>query len=203
MRRFVVMASILAVLVGVAVSTVFALSYEGEDFCQDSPAWPGGTYLGQMHPYHSDFYRGYAERRGWDPCETWATDQRNSAIRGLSELGFQIGSPDGVVQDPVRQYSGEGPGLSEQFDLEPAVYVVRTQFSDNVTIYTYLGRQPASIYIQAAVSSTGESESVGNAYSRESGVLYALLAIHEKSKVSISIDAADLAKWRVQVIRLQ
>ena len=69
---------------------VLALNYEGEDFCQDSPAWPDGTYLGQMHPYHSDFYRGYAERRGWDPCATWATDQRNSAIRGLRELGYTV-----------------------------------------------------------------------------------------------------------------
>ena len=59
-----------------------------------SPAWPNGTYLGQMHPYHSDFYRGYAERRGWDPCTTWATDQRNSAIRGLRELGYTVIAPE-------------------------------------------------------------------------------------------------------------
>ena len=79
---------------------VFALNYEGEDFCQDSPAWPNGTYLGQMHPYHSDFYRGYAERRGWDPCETWATDQRNSAIRGLRELGYTVTAP-GAASTPA------------------------------------------------------------------------------------------------------
>ena len=46
-----------------------------------------------MHPYHSDFYRGYAERRGWDPCTTWATDQRHSAIRGLRELGYTVVPP--------------------------------------------------------------------------------------------------------------
>ena len=62
----------------------FALKYEAEDFCQDAPAWPGGTYLGQIHPYHSDFYRAFAERRGRDPCTTWADDQRNSAARGLA-----------------------------------------------------------------------------------------------------------------------
>ena len=88
MRRIVVPLATAALLAVVATGVVLALNYEGEDFCQDSPAWPNGTYLGQMHPYHSDFYRGYAERRGWDPCTTWATDQRNSAIRGLRELGL-------------------------------------------------------------------------------------------------------------------
>ena len=83
-----------AVLIAaIATGVVFALNYEGEDFCQDSPAWPNGTYLGQMHPYHSDFYRGYAERRGWDPCTTWADDQRTSAVRGLSELGYRVSEP--------------------------------------------------------------------------------------------------------------
>ena len=93
MRRIVVPLAIAALLAVVATGVVLALNYEGEDFCQDSPAWPNGTYLGQMHPYHSDFYRGYAERRGWDPCTTWATDQRNSAIRGLRELGYAVTEP--------------------------------------------------------------------------------------------------------------
>ena len=70
---------------GVAFS--FSENYAGESFCKDTPSWPNGTYLGQMHPFHSTFYRGFAERRGWDPCVTWAQDQRNSAIRGLRELG--------------------------------------------------------------------------------------------------------------------
>ena len=83
-----------AVLIAaIATGVVFALNYEGEDFCQDSPAWPNGTYLGQMHPYHSDFYRAYAELRGWDPCTTWADDQRTSAVRGLSELGYRVSEP--------------------------------------------------------------------------------------------------------------
>ena len=72
MRRIVVPLATAALLAVVATGVVLALNYEGEAFCQDSPAWPNGTYLGQMHPYHSDFYRGYAERRGWDPCTTWA-----------------------------------------------------------------------------------------------------------------------------------
>ena len=93
MRRIVVPLATAALLAIVATGVVLALNYEGEDFCQDSPAWPNGTYLGQMHPYHSDFYRGYAERRGWDPCTTWATDQRNSAIRGLRELGYTVVPP--------------------------------------------------------------------------------------------------------------
>ena len=77
----------------IATGVVFALNYDGEDFCQHAKAWPNGTYLGQMHPYHSDFYRGYAERRGWDACATWATDQRNSAARGLASLGFTVVEP--------------------------------------------------------------------------------------------------------------
>ena len=98
MRRIVVPLAIAALLAVVATGVVLALNYEGEDFCQDSPAWPNGTYLGQMHPYHSDFYRGYAERRDWDPCTTWATDQRNSAIRGLRELGYTVVPPGEAVQ---------------------------------------------------------------------------------------------------------
>ena len=97
MRRIIAPLAIAALLVVMATGVVLALNYEGEDFCQDSPAWPNGTYLGQMHPHHSDFYRGYAERRGWDPCETWATDQRNSAVRGLRELGYAVTEPVAVV----------------------------------------------------------------------------------------------------------
>ena len=93
MRRIVVPLAIAGLMAVVTAGVVLALNYEGEDFCQDSPAWPNGTYLGQMHPYHSDFYRGFAERRGWDPCITWATDQRNSAIRGLRELGYTVTAP--------------------------------------------------------------------------------------------------------------
>ena len=98
MRRIIVPLATAALLAVVATGVVLALNYEGEDFCQGSPAWPNGTYLGQMHPYHSDFYRGYAERRGWDPCTTWATDQRNSAIRGLRELGYTVVPPGEAVQ---------------------------------------------------------------------------------------------------------
>lgn len=101
MRRVLLTILAIGLLAGVTTSVVFALNYEGEDFCQDTPAWPNGTYLGQMHPYHSDFYRGFAERRGWDPCTTWAADQRNSAIRGLRELGYAVtalGTPPVEVQ---------------------------------------------------------------------------------------------------------
>ena len=110
MRRVLLSILALGVLAGITTSVVFALNYEGEDFCQDSPAWPNGTYLGQMHPYHSDFYRGYAERRGWDPCVTWATDQRNSAIRGLRELGYTVTEPIGGVP-PVGHTANSWRGL--------------------------------------------------------------------------------------------
>lgn len=85
---------------GVAFSV--SVNYEGENFCKDTPSWPNGTYLGQMHPYHVDFYRGFAERRGWDTCVTWAQDQRNSAIRGIRELGYTVTEPEGGAPPPGR-----------------------------------------------------------------------------------------------------
>ena len=100
MRRILLALGAASVVVAVTVGVVFAQNYEGEDFCQDTPSWPNGTYLGQMHPYHSDFYRGYAERRGWDPCVTWAQDQRNSAIRGIRELGYTVTEPEGGAPPP-------------------------------------------------------------------------------------------------------
>ena len=88
------------IIAAITVGLVFAQNYEGEEFCQDTPSWPNGTYLGQMHPYHVDFYRGYAERRGWDACVTWAQDQRNSAIRGIGELGYTVTEPEGGAPPP-------------------------------------------------------------------------------------------------------
>ena len=108
MRRILLALGTASIAVAVTVGVVFAQNYEGEDFCQDTPSWPNGTYLGQMHPFHSDFYRGYAERRGWDPCVTWAQDQRNSAIRGIRELGFTDRARGwGAASRPV----GNGVGL--------------------------------------------------------------------------------------------
>ena len=120
------------ILAGITTSVVFALNYEGEDFCQDSPAWPNGTYLGQMHPYHSDFYRGYAERRGWDPCTTWANDQRNSAIRGLRELGYTVTAPG---EPPVagRSFSLDGSGTTTRnITLVEGLWTVSYSVTGNV-----------------------------------------------------------------------
>ncbi len=100
MRRILLALGSAGIAAALTVGVVFAQNYEGEDFCQDTPSWPNGTYLGQMHPYHSDFYRGYAERRGWDPCVTWAQDQRNSAIRGIRELGYTVTEPEGGAPPP-------------------------------------------------------------------------------------------------------
>ena len=111
MRRVLLTILTIGLLAGIPAGVVYALNYEGEDFCQDSPAWPNGTYLGQMHPYHSEFYRGFAERRGWDPCATWATDQRNSAIRGLRELGYTVTAPEGGAP-PVTPTGARWRGLT-------------------------------------------------------------------------------------------
>ena len=121
MRRIIVPLATAALLAVVATGVVLALNYEGEAFCQDSPAWPNGTYLGQMRPYHSDFYRGYAERRGWDPCTTWATDQRNSAIRGLRELGYTVTAPLAGVP-PVSPTAASWRGLTVAAENRCAPY---------------------------------------------------------------------------------
>jgi len=100
MRRFLGALVCAGIVAAISAGVAAAQNYEGEDFCQDTPSWPNGTYLGQMHPYHVDFYRGYAERRGWDTCVTWAQDQRNSAIRGIRELGYTVTEPEGGAPPP-------------------------------------------------------------------------------------------------------
>jgi len=68
--------------------TVFALNYEGEDYCRENPAWPNGTYLGQMHQYHVNHYvRLFGADRA---CERWAEDQERSAVEGLRRKGYQV-----------------------------------------------------------------------------------------------------------------
>ena len=93
--------AVIVPFVGILVTAgvVFALAYDGEDYCRDHPAWPNGTYLGQMHPYHVDFYKRFAEPRGIRACETWAKDQRRSAVRGLRELGYIIYEPEVWYED--------------------------------------------------------------------------------------------------------
>ena len=112
MRRALVAVACAGIVAAITVGVVFAQNYEGEEFCQDTPSWPNGTYLGQMHPYHSDFYRGFAERRGWDPCVTWAQDQRNSAIRGIRELGYAVTEPEGGAPPPGPSATASGPTSS-------------------------------------------------------------------------------------------
>ena len=84
-----------------ANGAVPAENYPGENYCRDVPAWPNGAYLGQMHPYHSEFYTRYADKRDWDPCATWAADQRRSAIRGLRELGYTVLEPGQAITAPT------------------------------------------------------------------------------------------------------
>ena len=121
MRRALLTLLAVGTLAAITTGVVFALNYDGEDFCQDTPAWPNGTYLGQMHPYHSEFYRGYAERRGWDPCTTWAADQRNSAIRGLRELGYTVIAPTTWRRLVVTAEDRCAPYDSDDYAYSPSV----------------------------------------------------------------------------------
>lgn len=127
-----------AVLIGtVSAGLVLALNYDGEDYCQDYPAWPNGTYLGQMHPYHSNFYAGFAERRGWDPCVTWALDQRNSAARGLRELGYTVVEPAGgspaLTSTPTPEPAPTPPPVPAQTAKATTTWVLDTSVFDEAT----------------------------------------------------------------------
>ncbi len=85
--------------VGLLLATtgvVVALTYDGEATCRDMPAWPGGSYLGQMHPYHVQHYLTHTD----DPCTAWALDQRYSAVRGLRELGYTVFGPGEFAWPP-------------------------------------------------------------------------------------------------------
>ena len=92
-RRSLAIALIVLALALASSSVAFADNYDGEQFCRDHPAWPGGSYLGQMHQIHVDNYLGFAAANQLDPCQKWAEDQRESAIRGLRDLGFLVRKP--------------------------------------------------------------------------------------------------------------
>lgn len=48
------------VLAFVATGVVSAVTHDGEGICRDVKAWPGGSYLGQMHPHHIAVYTAHA-----------------------------------------------------------------------------------------------------------------------------------------------
>ena len=132
MRLLLRSSAVAIIAVGIFLGAVGAVEeeYEGASYCRDYLAWPGGSYLGQMHPYHSDFYTRFAERRGWNPCETWAADQRNSAIRGLGELGYAFMTlPE--AHDFAPTVSGHGSQVTEPLALPDARYRVVTRLQGN------------------------------------------------------------------------
>lgn len=196
MKLFIRSIAVATLVLGIFMGAVSAVEeeYEGASYCRDYPAWPGGTYLGQMHPYHSSFYTGFAERRGWNACETWANDQRNSAIRGLRELGYSVTASGDVAHDPTRQFSGTGPTLTDQFDLSAGIYVVKTTFANNRGRYL-----AGNFYVNISISSTGETEQVAREIWKEQGIQYSLLRVPEDSTAAVSVDAVDAAIWNVRI----
>ena len=72
---------------------VLAVTYDGEDTCREVMAWPGGPYLGQMHPHHVQVYTDHAQAQDSDACELWSLDHRYSAVRGLRDLGYTVFNP--------------------------------------------------------------------------------------------------------------
>ena len=91
--RLLATAFIVVALALASSSVAFADNYDGEQFCRNIQAWPGGSYLGQMHQIHVDNYLGFAAANQLEPCQKWAEDQRESAIQGLRELGFMVREP--------------------------------------------------------------------------------------------------------------
>lgn len=102
MRRIVqvMAAAVLAVGLSIGIVGAQAENYAGEASCSYAPAWPGGSYLTQMHPFHVDFYTRYAEARGLPDCVTWARNQINSAINGLRSVGFTVLTPESPYVRP-------------------------------------------------------------------------------------------------------
>ncbi|MCY3782544.1 MAG: hypothetical protein OXG79_02030 [Chloroflexi bacterium] len=195
MRRIVVPLAIAGLMAVLTAGVVLALNYEGEDFCQDSPAWPNGTYLGQMHPYHSDFYRGFAERRGWDPCVTWATDQRNSAIRGLRELGYTVTAPGELpIAGNVITLVGKGTA-TRSVTLTEGHWAVIYQVADNQD-----DSGSAANFIVKVEAVGGGSELIADATSRWVGgntslrVGSGILELSPGEAV-VSVDAGSQGRW--------
>ena len=87
-RKRLVAAGLAIGLLVAAFGTVYALTYDGESYCRDHPAWPNGTYLGQMHRQHIDHYVKLFGDNG--ACERWAADQQQSAAAGLRRAGYQV-----------------------------------------------------------------------------------------------------------------
>ena len=73
--------------------------FDGEEYCADHQAWPNGSWLGQFHPWHQQHYINVFGREA--ACPNWASDQRNSAIAGLRELGYTVTAPATVTTPPA------------------------------------------------------------------------------------------------------
>ena len=132
MRSLIRSSAVAIIAAGIFLSSASAVEedFPGASYCRGYPAWPNGPYLGQMHPYHWFFYERFAERRGLDPCVTWANDQRISAIRGLRQLGYAfLTRPEAYefthVVDGYRAHD------SEPFSLPDGRYRVITRLANN------------------------------------------------------------------------
>lgn len=134
------MSLVILVLVLTTGGVVFTLNYEGEEFCQDTTAWPDTPFLGQMHPYHVTHYSQHAASIGVEPCEGYALDQRYGAVRGLRELGYTVFGPGEfawpqlpplAAVDPdsltCRTIAGFGDGAG-MMHLLRGVHTIRTTF---------------------------------------------------------------------------
>ena len=103
MRKRILLVGVLVLMLALTFGTVFALNYDGESYCRDHPAWPNGTYLGQMHRQHIDHYVKFFGVEG--ACERWASDQEKSVANGLRKIGYQVVKVEEPI--PFRQNCGD------------------------------------------------------------------------------------------------
>lgn len=123
MRVFVRSATVAAIAAAIFLGSASAVEEDrrGLFYCQDTPAWPNGTYLGQLHPRRVDVYARYAETLELDPCQTWADSQRHAAVRGLRELGHTLWTPE-EVRGYTHTINGRGTHVSDPFVLPDGRY---------------------------------------------------------------------------------
>ena len=132
MRVFIRSATVAAIAAAMFLGSAGAVEEDrrGLFYCQDAPAWPNGTYLGQLHPRRVDAYARYAETLELDPCRTWADSQRHDAVRGLRELGHTLWTPE-EVRGYTHTIGGRGTHVSDPFVLPEGRYRVTTSLTGN------------------------------------------------------------------------
>ncbi len=83
---------------GSDVRETFVWAFRDPDpqtYCRHHAAWPTGIHLGHLHPYYVNWYmENHGAGEFAYPCSAWASDQRDSAVRGLRAMGYTVIPPE-------------------------------------------------------------------------------------------------------------